>query len=431
MNKAEIRKKIEELLAKRKEMLEKIDAAKDDNELDGIERELRKLNIQLDGYKTQLASDDRADDLDGDPAIRKDEPEVDTRSIKPLMGVVKAPVGTVERKDIDTDDIAYRKAFMDFALRKKPIPAELRADAVTMTDDVSAVIPTTIINRILEEIENIGMILPLVTRTYYKGYVSIPVSNVRPVASWVGEGQGSDKQKKTVNNTIDIKAFKLRCAISMTLEVDVMSLEVFESTFVRQVLEAMTKALEEAIISGEGPTATQPQPKGILTETPPEGQAFKATVPTYQLITDMEGALPSAYERNAVWCMTKKTFMSFVGMVDANGQPIARVNAGFNGRPERTLIGRPVLITDYIDSYSKNLAEDKVWAFIFDFKDYVLNMNMNIRTKWYEDNENEDQVFKAVALADGKAIRVNSLVTVAMGTETAAAKKTSASKLTD
>ena len=37
---------------------------------------------------------------------------------------------------------------------------------------------------------------------------------------------------------------------------------------------------------------------------------------------DAEAKLPLAYENDAVWFMTKKTFMDFVGMVDE--QPIAR-----------------------------------------------------------------------------------------------------------
>lgn len=410
MTKAEIRKKIEELIAQRKAMLEKIDAAKDDSELDNIERELRKLNMQLDGYKAQLAADEQVDEPNGDPAIRKDEPEVDTRSIIPLTGVIKTPNDVISRKAEDTEDIAYRKAFMDFVLRKTPIPAELRADAITKTSDVSAVIPTTVINRIIEDLETIGMILPRVTITHYKGGVRIPISSARPVATWVEEGSGSDKQKKTVTQYIEFGAYKLRCAISMTLEVTVMTLAIFETTFVRQVLEAMKKALETAIISGSG----DGQPKGILKETPLSGQAITALKPSYSLLVDAEAAIPTAYENNVVWCMTKKTFMAFYGIMDANGQPIARVNAGFDGKPERTLLGRAVVITDYIDSYSESLAKGKVYAFLFNFKDYMLNTNMEIRTKYYEDNETDDTVFKAIMLTDGKVIQKNSLVTIAM-----------------
>ncbi len=414
----EIRAKLKELETERRSLLDKIRDAKTADELTALELDKRKNALITAELRSQLAEAEQSEQAEKpeqteqvDPAsLRSDGEETETRSLKPLTSVIKA--GGAARKDTaDENDIAYRKAFRDFALRKIPIPAELRADKVTSTSDVSAVIPKTVVDRILEELELTGMILPLITRTYYKGFVSIPVSNVRPTATWVNEGAGSDKQKKTVNTTIDFKAFKLRCAISMTLETSVMSLAIFETTFVRQVVEAMKKAIEIAIISGEGEGSRQP--KGILKETPMAGQALKADKLSYQLLTDAEAAVPAAYENGVMWCMTKKTFMSFNGMTDASGQPIARVNAGFNGRPERTLLGRGVVITDYMESYSPSLKNGTVFAFLFNFKDYVFNTDMEIRTKWYEDNENEDQIFKAVMLADGKVVTKNSLVTIA------------------
>ena len=49
--------------------------------------------------------------------------------------------------------------------------------------------------------------------------------------------------------------------------------------------------------------------------------------------------------------------MKFVGMIDTNGQPIARVNYGINGRPERTLLGRTVVLNDYMTSLGATIAQ--------------------------------------------------------------------------
>ena len=124
-----------------------------------------------------------------------------------------------------------------------------------------------------------------------------------------------------------------------------------------------------------------------------------------------EAALPLAYESEAVWCMTKKTFMKFVGMTDQSGQPIARVNYGIAGRPERTLLGRTVVLNDYMTSIDA-AEDDAVVAFLFNFKDYVLNTIYNITVKRYEDNDTDDQVTKALMLVDGKVVDKNSLVTI-------------------
>lgn len=303
----------------------------------------------------------------------------------------------------------YRKAFMNYVVRGTAIPTEYRADAVAKTTDVGAVIPTNVLNQIVEKLESTGMILALVTRTAYKGGVSIPLSTVKPVATWVNEGAGSDKQKKNIkkDGMITFAYHKLRCAVAVSLETDTMALPAFESLIVNNIVEAMTKAVEQAIISGSGAG----QPKGIIKETPEAGQALDVTAPAYKNLIDAEAALPIAYERGAVWCMSKKTFMQYYGLTDTNGQPIGRVNYGIAGKPEYTLLGRSVVVNDYLPSFAAAESGDVV-GFLFNFKDYVLNTNYTMGVKKYEDNDTDDQVTKGIMLVDGKVVDKNSLVTL-------------------
>ena len=309
------------------------------------------------------------------------------------------------------DSVEYRKAFMNYVLKGTAIPEKFRnASATTKTTDVGSVISPTVVNRIVEKMESMGMLLPLVTRTSFAAGATVPTSSVKPVATWVAEGGTSDKQKKTTGQ-IDIKGYKLRCAIAMTLETTVMSLQVFETVFVKSVSEAMVKAQETAFISGTGVG----QPKGVLTETVEASHNIDLAVnadPTYQTLVEAEAALDLAYENGAVWNMTKKTFMKFIGMVDTNKQPIARVNYGINGKPERTLLGRRVVLNDYMTSLGASIEADTVVAFLFDWSDYMFNTNYNMVVKSYEDNDTEDQITKAVMICDGKVIDKNSLVTI-------------------
>lgn len=309
------------------------------------------------------------------------------------------------------DSVEYRKAFMNYVLKGTAIPEKFRnVSATTKTTDVGSVISPTIVNRIVEKMESMGMILPLVTKTSYAAGATVPTSSVKPEATWVAEGGTSDKQKKATGQ-IDIKGYKLRCAISMTLETSVMSLQIFETVFVNSVSEAMVKAQEKAFIFGTG----SGQPKGVLTETAESGCNIDIAAnsdPTYQTLVEAEAALPLAYENGAVWNMTKKTFMKFVGMVDTNKQPIARVNYGIDGKPERTLLGRRVVLNDYMTSLGAAIEADTVVAFLFDWSDYMFNTNYNMVVKSYEDNDTEDQITKAVMICDGKVIDKNSLVTV-------------------
>lgn len=293
---------------------------------------------------------------------------------------------------------------MNFILRGEKIPAELRAgNENTKTIDVASVIPTQLVNQIIEKMDNVGMIIPLITKTSYKAGVEIPTSSVKPVASWVAEGAGSDRQKKTTSK-ITFTYYKLRCEISMSMEVGTMALSAFEAKFVENVAKAMIYAIENAVINGDG----SGKPKGILAETPVSGQAIDTAVLSFAKVCEIEGAVPEEYDANAKWCMSKKTFMKFVALTDDNGQPVARTNYGIAGKPERTILGRDVVVSPYVEDNA---------TFIFDFNDYVLNTIYDMGISKKQDWDTEDLLTKAVMSVDGKVVDKNSLVTFTIATE--------------
>lgn len=309
------------------------------------------------------------------------------------------------------NSVDYRNAFMRNVLAREPIPAQfMNADANTKTSDVAAVIPTTIMQKIVEKLESHGEILALVTRTSYKGGMSVPTASAKPSATWVAEGGTSDKQKKSTGS-ITFSYYKLRCAVSVSLEVDTVSLEFFETVFVNQVSEAMIKALETAIISGDG----SGKPKGILAETVVTGQNVdiaKASSITYKTLWDLKKLVPSGYRNTVKWCMNYSTFCDIMALVDTAGQPIARVNYGIGSAPEASILGTPVVFSDDVDAYVAAPTADIKVAFLFNFADYILNTNYAMTVKQYEDNDTEDKITKAVMLVDGKVIDKNSLVTL-------------------
>lgn len=321
----------------------------------------------------------------------------------------------MENKNVSRSELLnsteYRTAFMRNVLAGEAIPEKFRnADANTKTSDVSAVIPTTIMQKIVEKLESHGEILSLVTKTSYPGGLTVPTSSAKPTASWVTEGSGSDKQKKSTGS-ITFSYYKLRCAISVSLEVDVVSLDFFENVFVNQVTEAMIAALETAIINGTG----SGQPKGILKETVVTGQNVdiaKTGSITYKTLWDMKKAVPSGYRDKVRWFMNYSTFCDIMGLTDNAGQPIARINYGLSGGAQASLIGTPVTFSDDISAYEAAPTADTVVAFLFNPSDYILNTNYAMTVKQYEDNDTENKITKAVMLADGKTVDKNSLVTL-------------------
>lgn len=390
---------LKKLLAKRKAKLTKLqersNVSESIEEVRSIGTEIDDLNEEIRDIEAQLQS------LDDVEAQRGAGAPLNANANPQFNPIATYGLGADGQRSNTSDDLEYRNAFMANVLHNTPIPQELRANESTLTADVTSVIPTILTNQILERMENLGMIIPLVTHTNYSAGVVIPTSNVKPVATWVAEGQGSDRQKKSTGK-ITFAYFKLRCEISMSMEVGTMALSAFEAKFVENVAKAMVIAQEKAILNGDG-TA---QPKGILKETPIATIAINKDAPTYANLCDIEALVPVEFEATAKYFMTKAQFMKFMGMVDTNGQPIARVTYGISARPEYMLMGRGVVIHPYATEMGANIAG------IVDFADYVLNKVYDMGISKKQDWDTEDLLTKAVMSVDGKLIDNGSLITI-------------------
>lgn len=338
-------------------------------------------------------------------------------NLNALKDAPKAPLSMVEQSNtvvaeqaVDSD-MEYRKQFMNYVLKGTPIRMQNGTDYQTTTSDVGPVIPTTIVNRIVELMESNGNILAKVTRTSFKGGVKIPVSAAKPTAVWLAERAGGNTQKMDVSGSVVFSYYKLKVAVAVSLIVENVTLEIFEKTFSANIAEAMVRALEDAIINGTG----SGEPKGILAETAAE--TIKADVTpstgdgvTYATLLAMEGALPTAYENGAEWVMNKKFFYNHIqAIVDSNGQPIARVDAGIDGKLVHTIFGRPVNFTDHM-AVPTQAAPTGVFAFIANLKDYMINTNMGVTVSRYVDESSDDTVTKAIMIADGKMVDTHSII---------------------
>ena len=103
----------------------------------------------------------------------------------PIAGNTISTFGESNSEDF-SNTVEYRKAFMNYVTKGISIPGEFKNVAgPTKTTDVGEMIPETVLSKIIEKMEATGMILPLVTRTSYKGGLTIPTSTVKPTASYL------------------------------------------------------------------------------------------------------------------------------------------------------------------------------------------------------------------------------------------------------
>lgn len=413
-----LQKKLEKLISRRDELMQSIVTEEDKETRATMGETLKALKDDIEEAEKMIAELDKpANDGDGDGDGEGEGAQSEGRAFNPVAAMT---YGKRNKTNNDPENMEYRKAFQKYMATGK---MEYRSDETGMTTDtnVGTVIPENLVSKIMEKFEQLGVIYNLVTKTSYAVGQSIPTDGVKPTATWVGrnnttlsnstsgEGATSDSQKKTLGALIVFAHYKLRCEIRYTEEVSRMTLPAFEALFVKQVGEAMLRAQEFAIVEGDG----YGMPAGILSNTPDTGKAITVEEINYKTLIDAEAAVPTEYEAGTKWCMTKRTFMQFVGMTDQNGQPIARVNYGINGKAERTLLGRDVVL--YIPqagSKLKDYAAGNMFAFLFDFSDYVLNTNYDLGISHAKDWDNEDHKTKAVLACDGKVIDKGSLITL-------------------
>lgn len=296
----------------------------------------------------------------------------------------------------------YRSAFMEYVTKGTEIPQEFRAAATSVTADNGAVIPTTVLNEIVTKLEAYGDILPRVRRVSYPAGVTVPASATKFEAVWQNENAVGDSQKMTTAS-ISFTAYQLRCNAGVSFQMDVRSLAAFESALVKNVVDAMGKALEKAIVSGTGVG----QPTGITAATPVA--KVDATACDYATLVKAVKAVPTAYKKDFVFIMNEGTALNFATMVDKNGQPI--INAGIVQAPQYKFLGHDVVLTDALPDFDAAVTTNTV-AVLFDLSKYMLNTSYEVDLYTYTDNATRQKVYDSIALVDGKVIDANGLVFV-------------------
>lgn len=379
--------------------------------------EVRSLGETLDALKSELEElEAKVEEVEAEENVVEEVEE--ERSFNPLATYGQNG-GTPEMRNIDKNDtMEYREAFMNFVCRGVAMPAEVR----TTTADAGAVIPTSIMNEIVQNLESYGEVYSRVRKLNVQGGVEIPILSIKPTATWITANTAtseSDKQKLQANTSVTFNYYGLECKISQTLLVNVTTIDAFQALFVTLATEAIIKAIEVAIIAGTG----NGQMLGIAVDTRvPSGNKVTMT-PTEFTTWDgwkkkVFGKMKKAY-RNGCFIMAQGTFDGYIdGMVDGNGQPIGRVNYGIADGEVYRFGGKEVLTVedDVIANYDDASTGDVVGVFV-NLKDYAINSNMELTVaKWVDQDTNEIKN-KAILICDGKLVDANGVIVIKKGAE--------------
>lgn len=376
---------------------------------EGVETRRADILAELDG-ESKFSLDElrgQADMLQAE--VERRNAAIQLRSA--TIAAIQAGAGTViehsraaeapEQPEDAFDTEQYRKAFMDYTQRGTAIPIEFRQAEKTSIGDVGAVVPTTLFNRIIREMDTYGNIWAKVTKMNVKGGVDIPIATVKPTASWVGEG-ASEAQKLDANDKVSFKYHTLEVKISQTLLVATVTLSAFEELFVKLAAEAMIKACEAAIINGDGNgkmlgITKDPRVTKVVTMSPSEFKSWEAWHKKVKM------KIKKAYQRGE-FIMAQATFDGYIdGMVDKNGNSINASTRGIDGEVAYRFMGKGVetVEEDLIKDFDTASTGDVVAIFGV-LSDYLVNTNMQLTTVKWPDHDTNEIKNKCTMIADGK-----------------------------
>ena len=314
----------EQYLNKRNELLTQAQAhldARDMVKFKETKAEIEKLDSEFEESAREQAN---LDALRGAPVnCNPSAMAVNTPTGEPIATFGSAN-GTPENTN------TYDHAFMNFICRGTAIPTQFH-NAATGITETSAAIPSTLLREIIRELKTAGSIYSQIRHFNIQGGVEVPIITLIPEAKWVGEGKSEDQQIKA-DDKISFSYYGLECKIAQTLLANVVDIKEFNDLFVTLAVEAIMRALEIGVFKGTG----SGQMLGITKDT--RIPSANVVVLSSKEITEFKswkkkvfGIIKKSYSTGKFY-MAEGTYQGEIdGMVDTNGQPVARTNYGIAG----------------------------------------------------------------------------------------------------
>lgn len=331
------------------------------------------------------------------------------------------------QRNADTDALStmeYRKAFKAFVQNGTKSDLLKRADAEHVSGDLGVLLPNTVVNEIIKGVEKVfGQLYARVKKANVKGGVQYPIGAFTASMYWDGtagndkEHGVSEKQKAGgVNEYVQFTYHIGEIRIAQSLLQTVVTVEAFEREIVNALVEAYVKAMDEAILNGDGVK----QPEGILVEAAKGGAG---RIPTANVLTftaeEMEdwkswqkklfAKIPLSMRKlRPEFVMTAETWEgNIMTLEDANGRPVYRETYNPETGDEKcTFKGRAVTLIEEggIKSFDTASAGEFFAMMWVPEKAYLINSNMQFSYKKYFDEDTNQYITKALVICDGKVL---------------------------
>lgn len=408
---------------KKNQLDARCNASTDAAEVRSMTEELNDINADIADVQAEIEeveAEERAA-AQADTAEKRANPPVGASIVNPVSvtGTVVSSTQTPDARSTDPyASMEYRRAFMEYAQRGTPIPANLvqRDGIPANTDTLGATIPTTILNEFINEIRvRYGNLYNKVRKLNIKGNLRVPIAQLQASFKWVTESTVAPRENAgNIENYVEFGANMAEIRVAQTLLSSIVTIDLFEREVVRVMLIAYLKAMDTGIVKGTG----NGQMLGIINDPRVTTQANHTISMSAADMSNWTAwrkkffaKLPLGY-REGEFIFPLSTVESYLEtMADNNNNPIFRqatgltVNDGDAVNPNGSFFGRGISLVepDILPDFDTASSGDVIGIF-WQPEEYAINTNMAFFMTRYLDQERNEFVNKMLTVVDGKVL---------------------------
>jgi HK97 family phage major capsid protein len=411
-------KYLKELLAKRKAKLTELQKRNQESEsLDEVRSlgvEIAEVQEEVRGIEAQIAQLENENNN-----VESEQRAFNPNAALNVVATATQEQGTQRNEEEDPrGTMEYRTAFKNFIQRgeinRDVLQFEQRQDAVGEASNLGVLLPSTVIQKIIEGTEKkYGQIYSKVRKTNVPGGVKYPIGSFSATFHRITETGKSDRQNAGgVTGSVEFSYKIGEIILARTLLQAVLSVDAFETKFAEVIVKAYIEAMDKEVIVGN---SANNECEGILSA------AGIAKIPGNHIIEFTEDEISDweAWEKkffaeiplslediDAEFVMAKQTYVSnLCTMKDKNNQPINK--AGFDSSDKQ----------HKFNEYNVNRTEKDVFKdfdsctngeyfgmFWLPEEAYAINSNLEFTVMDYFDHDTNQYVKKALVINDGKIL---------------------------
>lgn len=275
-----------------------------------------------------------------------DNYEAEIRNIDATLEREEKRSMTEERKVVTEELTVEQRDYQNFAEYIRAT-TENRADVNLTKGDNGAVIPKTIINKIMDKVEEISPVYRLATKYNIAGTINIPLvdesSNSITVAYSTEFTDLESKSNKFA--TIELTGYLYGALVKISKSLLNNSDFDLVNWVINKMAQKVAKFIEAELLNG-----TASKTSGIVRSYDSTNMkvtlASKTAITTDELI-DMQDKIPDAYQGSACWIMSKDTRNKIRKLKDNDNNYL--LVKDFSQQGEYTILGKPVYLSESMD----------------------------------------------------------------------------------